>query len=503
MLVSQVATQSVRANQPGRPVTRKTLTGNVPLPAARRKARSVGKPNRRCSAFESISSPYRSSSRARCWLGSVGSFWPFMGGKVLLSLDMPRSRADDRPMETQPIGQLRSAKHRGRPAGSFGDPVARLRAWWWLSEILKAQEVSSVSALRSLKGIRARFVNHHQVITVLQEIELDGYGPGQSRDASPRIREVFEEVAKKPAYIAAPEAYNHPLWTYLSVRSFPSVSQQWRHQMLASYGLIRVEAGDESSGEKLGLIASERMHLDGSAESESRPLPFAGHSSFATLDGLLLLTMLMKEAEDEGVLGYVRVFRDALRDATRTISDSLFDWHAEARDTWKFIAETRLATWTPNREPSEEDKLEAWNSLAKAFDQRSSTGRAVAPSKLTRGRSERRWRRRAWAYAAARGPRGLPFDYSAYPTYFYTSREPHLEWLIDHREAIDSHIGHAIARLIVGDEEAVFLQRPLLKPLKMPRAVMDMRVRPTSYSEDEIVVFGDAKLYDVIEIEVE
>ena len=55
----------------------------------------------------------------------------------------------------------------------------------------------------------------------------------------------------------------------------------------------------------------------------------------------------------------------------------------------------------------------------------------------------------------------------------------------------------------MGDEEAVFLQRPLLKPLKMPRAVMDMRVRPTSYSEDEIVVFGDAKLYDVIEIEVE
>lgn len=81
------------------------------------------------------------------------------------------------------------------------------------------------------------------------------------------------------------------------------------------------------------------------------------------------------------------------------------------------------------------------------------------------------------------------------------AKERNLEWLVDHREAIGSHIGHAIAKLMVGDEEATLVHGPALKPLKMPKVVIDMRLRPLSYSEDEWFVFGDEKPYDVIQVD--
>lgn len=420
---------------------------------------------------------------------------------MLLSLDVARSGSHDSAMEMQSNQQLRSANRKGRPTGSFGDPVARLRVWWWLAEILNTQNVTNVKALWTLKGTRARFANHDEVVKVLQEIELDGYGP--DRDSSPRIREVFKQVAKKAAYAAAHEAYNHPIWTYLSTRTFPLDSQQWMCRMLASYGLLRIEGTDESHGERLGLIASEEMRLTGSFESETIPWPGLHHASFTNLDGLLLLVMLMKEAEDEGALGYVQTIRDAIREARKSMGDELFGWHSEARDTWSFIAETRLATWTPSRGPSQEDKMKAWKKLDADFEQRSTVGRAISPSKLTRGRSERRWRRRAWACAAVESLRNASGEAPAYPKYFYGSCKPHLAWLVANRDAISVHVMRAITKLVVDEEEAVLLHGPALKPLTMPKALMDMRSRPGSYCEHEAFVFGDAIPYDVIEVEAE
>lgn len=313
-----------------------------------------------------------------------------------------------------------------------------------------------------------------------ETILLDGYTP------APWLR---EHVARAWGYKATQNAYAHPLWEHLKERSpnFPE-RDTWLAKQLKSHGILWTEPGDEENAIELGLIPDEREW-----PSDRTPALDLQPSRFMSLDGLLLLLLLYREAQDAGHRLQAEKFRSALYSLG-------FEWarhyryEGETLDTWRFLLESRMVEWMPRFHPgraaierAEEELLCEHDRLARL----SKTKPRTPPGLLKKGRGERRWRRKLLMHACCLHYDGVLSN----PNFEYRDATSMYEWLTAHRTKIAQHRSHAIDVLM----EFECAPEPKLDPLVMPAALYAQRRRPPM-SESEWVVFGDTSIFDVIPV---
>ncbi|AOA72445.1 hypothetical protein [Stenotrophomonas rhizophila] len=386
-------------------------------------------------------------------------------------------QAHDGPATCRHYWELRSIPA-GRLQGSFGEPADRVRAWHWLAEVLAAAQVDSVHVL-DRHTPRHRLMRGQSQGRRFETVLLDGYTPP---------RWLREHVAGQRGFKATQRAYMHPVWDHLAYRApcFPE-RDSWLTQQLKLHRILRIEPGDELHAIELGLIPDER-------EWDSKSTLDLHFSRFMSLDGLLLLLLLYREAQDVGHRSQAAMFRSLLY-ALGSEWPRHYRYHNEASDTWRFLLETRIVDWAPRFQPSqaaitraEEELLQEHDRLAKLAKTKPHT----PPGQLKKGRSERRWRRKVLIRACC-----VHYDgFSSYRNVDYRDADPLYEWLAAHREHIAQHRSRAIEVLIMDPEDAATSR---LDPLVMPAALYAQRCRPP-ISESEWIVFGNKSIFDVIPV---
>jgi len=256
------------------------------------------------------------------------------------------------------------------------------------------------------------------------------------------------------------------------------------------HGIVRYTPEDEAHGIDLGLL--REPDANDPSELGGHPPLNLDAKRFATLDGLLLLIMLCREAQDTGHLERDDRLQRALHRAALLFA-KLHCYRDEVLDTWEMLIGSRMVAWHPGIEPTQRELKDAESELMAGEPSFLSPHLAPKTRRPKIGtRSERRWRRRVWVRACClhlkRGWRNPPFEYcDACPTF---------HWLTANRMAIREHKSRAIDWLVMGEET---VKPDDLPSLTMPEALYDSRRRP-SPTEEEERVFGDKLLYDVIPV---
>lgn len=327
-----------------------------------------------------------------------------------------------------------------------------------------------------------------QVARRFESILQDGYDP-DSISVAPE-KSLLAHVAEKSGYKATLKSYTHALWRHLAERT-PHWRRRdaWVTAQLTRYGILRVEPVDESHAIELGLFPENPY----GEPAESPPLDLH-QDRFATLDGLLLLLLLYREAQDAAHTHRATRLKDALYQAAMEFA-RLHRYDGEILDTWRFLVESRMVAWDPRMQPTSVELGHAYTELrADYMDVIRPRGKRgpIAPEKLKPGtRSERRWRRRVWVRACC-----MYFDRVwRQPNFDYRDACPVFEWVTAHRALIGAHRARAIDVLMDCDDGS----SPQLPPLEMQEALHARRRRP-GMSEKEWEVFGDTSIYDVIPV---
>lgn len=317
-----------------------------------------------------------------------------------------------------------------------------------------------------------------------ETILLDGYNPATW---------LREHVAVSKGYKVTQSAYEHPLWSHLKERSPPFPERDaWSAKQLMLRGIVRIEPGDEEHGIELGLIADERdSALDRAPELDLRS------SRFMSLDGILLLLLLYRDAQDMGHRNQAATLRSALYSLGFAWAQH-HEYSGETLDTWRFLLESRMVEWMPRFHPSQAAIRRAEEELQCELSHLAGTTKTkprTPPRQLKGGRGERRWRRRVIMRACC-----LHYDgVLSSPNFEYRDVTPLYEWLTVHRTQIARHRSHAIDVLMLDAQEVA---TPSPDPLVMPAALYSMRRRP-AMSESEWIVFGNQSIFDVIPVESE
>ena len=312
-----------------------------------------------------------------------------------------------------------------------------------------------------------------------ETVLLDGYTPP---------RELREHVARQHGYAATLSAYKHSIWDHLAVRTphFPERTA-WLTRQLTRFQILRVEPTDDTHGIELGLVPDER-------DQDLSPPPLELQvKRFLSLDGLLLLLLLYREAQDVGHRRQAAQLREALHRLGHEWAIH-YRYQGEVKDTWRFLLETRIVDWAPGFKPAADAMQRAEQQLLREYDflARYAPTKPRTPPAQLKGRGERRWRRRVLMRACSlhyEGVLGLAqFEYrDATETY---------AWLTAHREQIHRHRTRAMELLIGLDELEV---GAALDPLVMPTSLYDERRRPPVVDAEEHV-FGGQNLFDLIPV---
>ncbi len=267
--------------------------------------------------------------------------------------------------------------------------------------------------------------------------------------------------------------------------------EEWLTKQLTDYRIVRFEWGDKSNALTLGLLPDVESRW---GPTGPPPLDLQV-DRFASLDGLLLLLLLYRDAQDAAHTHLADRLRNALLGAASRVGD-LYLSCREAMDTWQLLIESRMVAWSPRVQPNADDLGRAESELRSEQDEaikpRGTRG-PVAPEKLKLNtRCERRWRRRVWVRACClhliqREPAEADFDYQ--------TASPLFEWLIANRSLIKAHQAHAIDLLLDCNDGP----SPALEPLIMPKDIYERRHRPV-VSEEQWEIFGHRSIYDVIPI---
>ncbi|MBS0217670.1 MAG: hypothetical protein JSR63_05760 [Proteobacteria bacterium] len=371
----------------------------------------------------------------------------------------------------------------GRPIGTFGDPVIRARAWDWLAAVQTCAGVDKARHLerhpslgRALPANRLHF----------DPIRQDGYDPARIEVGPGKSLLAF--VAQKRRYKSACDDYHHPFWLHLMSRSqnWPE-QERWLSSQLKLHALVRVSVNNHSHGVELGLLPDEDPDFSAPPEINLRP------ERFATLNGMLLLLLLLREAQDATYTSSAARFIACLRSAATEYS-LIRGYSGENLDTWKVLVESRMATWRPHINPTLDQLKVAEGSINYEMRRLKRQGRKpVAPSSLAPGsRSERRLRRRVWIRACC-----LHLADDRRPSFDYRDASLVYQWLDENETSISLHMTRAIELLVTGEVE----KEPLnLLPLTMPEELYTLRKRKIP-SEQERHVFGNELPFDVIPIE--
>lgn len=320
-----------------------------------------------------------------------------------------------------------------------------------------------------------------------ESILQDGYDPATVRAKSGTS--LLKHVAGKKDYRATAKTYHHALWDHLALRTPPWPQREaWLIDQLGLYRVLRVEPIDEFHAVELGLIP-DRFPV----AVESPPLDLDS-DRFASLDGLLLLLLLYREAQDAAHLDRARRLKVALHQAALGFA-GIYQYRGEVLDTWRLLIESRMVAWDPHPNPR---ALELGKAQAELRGEHADVARSprrrgpIAPDRLKPNtRSERRWRRRVWVRACC-----LYFDRVwQQPNFDYRDACPLFGWVVAHRTLINAQRARAIDVLMECDDGPTLI----LDPLIMPAFLYERRQRPLM-SEAEWTVFGTRSIYDVIPV---
>lgn len=364
---------------------------------------------------------------------------------------------------------LRSISTRGRPTDSFGDPVLRVRAWYWLARV---QEISGLSDPRALD--RSRLVADVSQGRRFQSIVDDGFDPGRVEVSA--TRSLLMHVSDKRKYRSTQLDYAHSLWVALRDRSWqPPDPSAWIERALRGVGVVALEWGDASRAREIGLDWP-----DFSEEGDPAALPLHAlveMEKLATLDGLLLLLLLYRRFLDRAQSRFAEELRQTISMASGIFEEVFRD---EALDTWRLVLNTHFLSWMPDFRPSETALKKAVEIVWERFEATRFTGPGRAPlhpKNATSGKIERRWRRRTLVIASALD--GRPSTELA----GFRALTPFNEWLITNRHLIDSHLYTAIEKIMLesgadpaGDDQA----STELPPLEIPTDDQHRISRPAS-----------------------
>lgn len=217
------------------------------------------------------------------------------------------------------------------PQGSFGEPADRARAWHWLAEVLATAQVENVQVL-DRHSPRHPLMRGQSPGRRFETVLLDGYTPP---------RELREHVARQHGYAATLSAYKHSIWDHLAVRTphFPERTA-WLTRQLTRFQILRVEPTDDTHGIELGLVPDER-------DQDLSPPPLELQvKRFLSLDGLLLLLLLYREAQDVGHRRQAAQLREA---PTASDTNGLSTIAIKARSRTRGASCLKPASWTGPR----------------------------------------------------------------------------------------------------------------------------------------------------------
>ncbi|WP_162111108.1 hypothetical protein [Pseudoxanthomonas mexicana] len=385
------------------------------------------------------------------------------------------------PGVRHPYLELRSIPA-GRPQGSFREAAERARAWHWLVEVMALADVDKVQAL-DRPSPRHALMRGARPGKCFEPVLLDGYRPAKW---------LRTHVASKQRYKAAQTAYAHPLWDHLKERSpcFPD-GAAWLEAQLTRHGMLQVEPDDDAHAIELGLVAGEQALT---ADTTSR-LDLQVQR-FLSLDGLLLLLLLFREAQDLGHRQQAARFRAVLH-AVGMEWARLHRYQWEVRDTWRYLLETRFVDWAPRFQPSEAVMTRAEQELVRHHDfiANFSSAKPRTPPGQGKGRIERRWRRQVLMRACRLHFEGV----CDLPGFEYRDASSTFEWLTAQRDNIRQHSARA-TKLLLGFPDMD--QTPALEPLVMPAALFAQRQRPSCSGTDRRL-FRDHLPFDVIPVRSE
>ncbi len=322
-----------------------------------------------------------------------------------------------------------------------------------------------------------------------ESVFKDGYDPNAIKASE--HRSLLDHVTAHSKYKHTRTRYFHRLWAHLAARdpAFPDRAT-WMERQLRAHGLVRFDSIDVINTVALGLMDEPTIAsaVDDSFSHSSIP-PDA--TRFATLDGMLLLLLIYREAQDLSRFDDVKALALLLQSAAHEFSDH-HGYAGEMQDTWRHLIATRMLAWHPDFEPSSACLSAAETKLRAEFsEQPRKQGRRgpKAPESLVSGRSERRWRRMVWARACTLN------DRRSSNLFTYAVATPALEWLATNRSAIAQHEQRAAA--VLADQEPVPDQS--LPPIIMPKKLFKVRRRPNEF-EDDWLVEGDRSIYDLIPV---
>lgn len=368
----------------------------------------------------------------------------------------------------------------GRSLGTFNHPARRARAWHWLAATMALDGANKARDLdRPDNPLNKGLVPKPR----FDQIRQDGYDP--DRVTAFGTTSLLDHVASKRHFKETRRLYQHIFWKHLEEWApvWPRRGN-WLTEQLRKHSIQRFATVDEANGVELGLLSEL------SPWQPAKPSAFLSDPArFVTLDGLLLLLVLFREARDAAHFGRANRLQWLLCQAAAMFADQ-FQYAGEVLDTWGHLIDSRMIAWRPHVEPSAEALARAESQLR---EEDGCPPDHVPPRSKPQTRSERRWRRRVWVRACClyddRGRGDHGFD--------YCDANPLVESLIHDREAILQHRDRATRLLVLGEDLARANDLP---PMVMPKSVYAMRRRPTM-SEDERRLFGDTSVYDVIPVE--
>lgn len=375
----------------------------------------------------------------------------------------------------------------GRPPGSFEDPARRARAWHWLCVV---QALAGVEKARHLDRPGGPLSRGLVQKPRFDQIRQDGYDPrGTCARASISL---LDYVASKRRFKSTKPIYEHKFWEYLAAWEPPWPERRvWIAAHLHRYHIIRYTPEDEWNGIELGLLRKRDRAPDLCYWPYNLPPLNLDEKRFANLDGLLLLLILRREAQDAAHEDRAERLKGALHRAARLFAKK-HNYRDEVADTWTWLTGARMIAWHPRLEPTEAELRAAEADLAEGdniFGPR-------VPKKRQRNkigtRSDRRWRRQVWARACClhldRGWRN--------PAFKYRDANRAYAWLVEHRDEIQRHEAQAIDRAFMHKPEAVLEELP---PLVMPKSLYNSRRDPSLTGELREDCDGPS-LYDAIPV---
>lgn len=383
-------------------------------------------------------------------------------------------------------GDLRSMAI-GRPLGTFEDPARRARAWHWLCVV---QALAGVEKARHLDWLNGPLSRGLVQKSRFDQIRQDGYDP---RGTCARANvSLLDHVAGKRRFRSTKAIYEHKLWQYLETWE-PVWPERpvWLAAQLRRYRIVRYTLEDEMYGHELGLLREPDPDPYPWWSSNLPPLNL-DEERFANLDGLLLLLILSREAQDAAHLDRAERLQGALHRSASHFAKT-HNYRDEVNDTWRLLTGARMVAWHPHLDPTEAELKDAERDLVEGerifLDPRIPVKSRIYKSGT---RSDRRWRRQVWMHACClhleRGRRS--------PSFEYRDASRAYEWLVVHRDAIRQHQAQAMDRIIMDEPETGLKKLP---PLVMPKSLYASRRRPT-LTEEEGQVYGDTSPYDIIPV---